>query len=229
MPSGSARIAASIGRYLGPEADDEREADDQAERHGSRAEHDVPDVSEVITDAQDILATGEIFRNLVVQRSRTYARESQLREVDAELGASFGQVGADIVRADWPAAVRNPASPLEVDGVEFGAAPAPDRRGASEKAQPAMLERVILLADHLAPIEVCGRLVMVMVVVLRSEVRVLGRRGLIGHLTTAKRRRPTSRAKSRSRLPSRRRSIGTAASTCCTTMSASASPVETRR
>lgn len=42
--------------------------------------HDVPDVSEVITDAQDILTTGEVFRNLVVQRSRAYARESQLRE-----------------------------------------------------------------------------------------------------------------------------------------------------
>lgn len=42
--------------------------------------HDVPDVTEVITEAQDILAKDEIFKNLVVQRSRAYARESQIRE-----------------------------------------------------------------------------------------------------------------------------------------------------
>lgn len=42
--------------------------------------HDVPDVQEVIADAQDILVKDEIFKNLVVQRSRAYARESQLRE-----------------------------------------------------------------------------------------------------------------------------------------------------
>src|SRR5205823_14090163 len=42
--------------------------------------HDVPDVSEVITEAQDILAKDEIFKQLVVQRSRAYARESQIRE-----------------------------------------------------------------------------------------------------------------------------------------------------
>ena len=36
--------------------------------------------SEVIADAQDILVKDEIFKNLVVQRSRTYARESQIRE-----------------------------------------------------------------------------------------------------------------------------------------------------
>ena len=41
--------------------------------------HDVPDVAEVITEAQDILAKDEIFKNLVVQRSRAYARESQIR------------------------------------------------------------------------------------------------------------------------------------------------------
>lgn len=42
--------------------------------------HDVPDVAEVIADAQDILVKDEIFKNLVVQRSRAYARESQIRE-----------------------------------------------------------------------------------------------------------------------------------------------------
>ena len=38
------------------------------------------DVAEHMTEAQEILATDEIFRHLVVQRSRAYARESQIRE-----------------------------------------------------------------------------------------------------------------------------------------------------
>lgn len=42
--------------------------------------HDVPDVAEVITEVQDILVGDAIFKNLVVQRSRAYARESQIRE-----------------------------------------------------------------------------------------------------------------------------------------------------
>lgn len=42
--------------------------------------HEVPDISEVIADVQDILISDEIFKNLVVQRSRAYARESQIRE-----------------------------------------------------------------------------------------------------------------------------------------------------
>ncbi len=42
--------------------------------------HDVPDVVEVMGEVQDILASDVIFTNLVVQRSRAYARESQIRE-----------------------------------------------------------------------------------------------------------------------------------------------------
>jgi len=42
--------------------------------------HEVVDVSEVISEAQDILSRDDIFRHLVVQRSRAYARESQVRE-----------------------------------------------------------------------------------------------------------------------------------------------------
>jgi superfamily II DNA/RNA helicase len=42
--------------------------------------HDVPETSEVMTTGQEILANTEIFRELVVQRSRAYARESQMRE-----------------------------------------------------------------------------------------------------------------------------------------------------
>jgi len=41
---------------------------------------DVGDVAEHMTEAQQILATDQIFRELVVQRSRAYARESQIRE-----------------------------------------------------------------------------------------------------------------------------------------------------
>jgi superfamily II DNA or RNA helicase len=42
--------------------------------------HDPTDVAEHMSETQEILATDEIFRNLVVQRSRSYARESQIRE-----------------------------------------------------------------------------------------------------------------------------------------------------
>ncbi len=42
--------------------------------------HDISDVSEAMPVVQDILAKDEIFKELVVQRSRAYARESQIRE-----------------------------------------------------------------------------------------------------------------------------------------------------
>ncbi len=42
--------------------------------------HDLTDVAEHMTEAQELLAADEIFSRLVVQRSRSYARESQLRE-----------------------------------------------------------------------------------------------------------------------------------------------------
>ena len=46
----------------------------------SRVGQDDADAAEHITEAQEILFSGEIFRHLVVQRSRAYARESQIRE-----------------------------------------------------------------------------------------------------------------------------------------------------
>lgn len=46
----------------------------------SRVGHQVPDVAEEIVAADQILTADEIFRHLVVQRSRAYARESQIRE-----------------------------------------------------------------------------------------------------------------------------------------------------
>ena len=42
--------------------------------------HEVTDTEESMTEAQDILAKDEVFKQLVVQRSRAYARESQIRE-----------------------------------------------------------------------------------------------------------------------------------------------------
>ena len=42
--------------------------------------HDMPETAEVMTTGQEILGHDEIFRQLVVQRSRAYARESQIRE-----------------------------------------------------------------------------------------------------------------------------------------------------
>ncbi len=46
----------------------------------SRVGQDAADAAEHMSEAQEILFTDEIFRQLVVQRSRAYARESQLRE-----------------------------------------------------------------------------------------------------------------------------------------------------
>ena len=45
-----------------------------------RVGHTVADVAEQMSEAQEILTTDAIFRQLVVQRSRNYARESQIRE-----------------------------------------------------------------------------------------------------------------------------------------------------
>jgi hypothetical protein len=45
-----------------------------------RVGHDVADISEFTSETQQVLEADEIFRHLVVQRSRAYARESQIRE-----------------------------------------------------------------------------------------------------------------------------------------------------
>lgn len=45
-----------------------------------RVGHDLVDVAEHMPDAKEVLFSDEIFRHLVVQRSRAYARESQIRE-----------------------------------------------------------------------------------------------------------------------------------------------------
>jgi len=49
--------------------------------------HEVTDVAEHMVEAQQLLAADQIFRQLVVQRSRAYARASQIRETGA--AASF--------------------------------------------------------------------------------------------------------------------------------------------
>ena len=46
----------------------------------NRVGHDLTDVSEQLTETHEILFSDDIFRHLVVQRSRAYARESQIRE-----------------------------------------------------------------------------------------------------------------------------------------------------
>jgi superfamily II DNA or RNA helicase len=45
-----------------------------------RVAHDITDVSEHMEEAEELLAKDTVFQHLVVQRSRAYARESQLRE-----------------------------------------------------------------------------------------------------------------------------------------------------
>jgi superfamily II DNA or RNA helicase len=49
----------------------------------NRVGHELTDVSEHLTEVKGLLATDDIFRQLVVQRSRAYARESQMREKGA--------------------------------------------------------------------------------------------------------------------------------------------------
>ncbi len=46
----------------------------------NRVGHEVTDVAAEMPEAQELLATDTIFRHLMVQRSRAYARESQMRE-----------------------------------------------------------------------------------------------------------------------------------------------------
>ena len=46
----------------------------------NRVGHDPTDVSEQLTETQEILFSDDIFRHLVVQRSRAYVRASQIRE-----------------------------------------------------------------------------------------------------------------------------------------------------
>ena len=53
----------------------------------NRVGHDLTDVSEQLTETHEILFSDDIFRHLVVQRSRAYARESQIRETG--LAAAF--------------------------------------------------------------------------------------------------------------------------------------------
>ncbi len=103
-------------------------------------------------------------RQLLARQPLEQTRPRQAGGVDPvhpEHGPGVGQVRPQLVRADWPAAVRHPVAPLEIDRIIFGAAAAPDRGGSAEEAQPAMLERMIFLADNLAAVEVGGRLVMV--------------------------------------------------------------------
>ncbi len=52
--------------------------------------------------------------------------------------------------------MRHIVAPLEVYGIELGAAPAPDGGGAAEEAKPAVLEIVIILARILAGVEPGG-------------------------------------------------------------------------
>ena len=62
------------------------------------------DVSEHIAEAQEILATDAIFQELVVQRSRAYARESQIRETGkaaAFPGAQAPQVAEYSIRKTY--------------------------------------------------------------------------------------------------------------------------------
>ena len=74
--------------------------------------------------------------------------------IEPELALGRGVIGRQRVGPERPAAVRNPVPAREVDGVEPGAAAAPDRRGAAEEAQPRIDERVIVEAADIAAGEI---------------------------------------------------------------------------
>ena len=63
-----------------------------------RVGHEVVDVADQLTEAEGILSTDAIFRQLVVQRSRSYAKESQTRETG--VSTTFPERGAPQV-ADY--------------------------------------------------------------------------------------------------------------------------------
>ena len=69
-----------------------------------RVGHIVTDAAEQMSEVQDILAGDAIFRHLVVQRSRSYARESQIRETgetDAFPERKAPQVAAYSIRKTY--------------------------------------------------------------------------------------------------------------------------------
>ena len=65
----------------------------------SRVGQDAADAAEHMTEAQEILFTDDIFRQLVVQRSRVYARESQVREYgkSSRLSRAEGPSGSGVL------------------------------------------------------------------------------------------------------------------------------------
>ena len=73
-------------------------------------------------------------------------------EPQAALGRRV--VGGERPGSERPAAVGDPGAPLEIDGVEPGAAAAPDRRGAAEEAQPRFDERVVVETTDVAGREI---------------------------------------------------------------------------
>ena len=81
--------------------------------------------------------------------------------VDVQHPSRFTHVSGDVPGTDRPAAVLHPFAPLEVDGVEFGASSAPNRRGPAEEPKAAMFQRMIRLADNFASVEVGRRRLMI--------------------------------------------------------------------
>ena len=74
----------------------------------------------------------------------------------AQQGTPFRVPGLQLRRPERPAGVRHPVAPFEIDRIEMGAAPAPDRGGPTEKAETRRFEVVIGLADTFAGVEVGG-------------------------------------------------------------------------
>ncbi len=75
-----------------------------------------------------------------------------------ELGVRDAVVRIEIRATDRPSAVRHPVAALEIDGIEQGAATAPDAQRAAEEAQARLVEVVVGHADVRAAVQVLRRL-----------------------------------------------------------------------
>jgi hypothetical protein len=93
-------------------------------------------------------------RNRNARRAKPIGRGG--RAIEPEEGPGLVIIRAELVVRDRPARIGDPGPGLEVDRVELGAAAAPDRRRPAEESKPRMIERVIILADILAGVEIGG-------------------------------------------------------------------------
>src|SRR3546814_12075576 len=86
------------------------------------------------------------FEQLRIESRNGRAGRTYLRQFDPPLGKGehrpcFSIIGGQIVQIDGPAGMWHPVSALEIDRIQFGAAPAPNRGGAAKETHSRVVER----------------------------------------------------------------------------------------